>query len=202
MAKEGKTLTADEAKEKLTSAKEKLIAAKDDLKKFCKENGIKASEDHSDHDDEKIAKKWKKLRSEVDEKEARVEKYQALSKETKKSKGGGAKKAKYSYPKECKTSADKKQYRTTVRAKTKKLGITVDEYLADPEKAEAKLAKMKGTDKKEKKGKKDEEKPAKKKAKKTEEKSEDKPKKKKKATPAPETSEKEEAEEEGGEVED
>lgn len=149
MAKEGKTaLTADEAKEKLTSAKEKLMAAKDAMKDFCKENKLKASEDHSNNEDAKVAKKWKKLNDEVVEKQARVEKYTAAVKEAKKS--GGGIKAKYTYPKEVKTGEDKKKFRTETRAKAKKAGVSVDEYLKDPAKyADAIAKKSKKADKEE-----------------------------------------------------
>jgi hypothetical protein len=188
--KEGKSLTAEEAKEKLTSAKEKLMEAKDALKAFCKENGVKATEDHSDHDDEKLAKKWKKLKAEVDEKQARVEKYTTASKDAKKSGGGGVK-GKYNYPKDVKNGADKKKYRTEIRAKAKKAGVTVDEYLKDPEKHAAAAEKPSKKDKKKEK--------KNKKAEKTEEAPKETSEKKKKKKPVKKEATEEASEAEGGE---
>lgn len=132
MAKE--KLSAEEIKEKLSSAKEKAQEAKDALKAFCKENGLKKDEDHSSHEDEKIAKKFKALKAEVDEKAQRVQKWTAKLKETKKSGKGGGIKAKYTYPKDVTSSADKKKYRSETRSKAKRAGCTVEEYLADPAK--------------------------------------------------------------------
>lgn len=177
MAKEGKTLTAEEAKEKLSKAKEKLIEAKEELASYCKNKGLKKNEDHSAHEEEKIAAGWKKRNAAVQEAEQKVDKateaYKAAKKGGKKEGGAGIK-AKYSYPKDITTADDKKKYRQEVRAKAKKLGITVDEYLADPEKYNAKLKEVKkGKSEKPEK----EEKPSKKKSK---EKEEEKPKKKKK----------------------
>lgn len=159
MAKE--KLSAEEVKEKLSSAKEKLAEAKDALASFCKENGLKKGEDHSSHDDEKIAAKYKKLKAEVDEKNQRVEKWNSKYKDSKKSGKGGGIKAKYTYPKEVKTSDDKKKYRSETRSKAKRAGCTVEEYLADP----GKYAKLLEKKKVAKKASKEEAAPAKKKKK-------------------------------------
>lgn len=134
MGKEGKKpLTAEEAEQKLASAKTKLQEAKDKFIGFCKKNGLKKEDDASNHEDEKIAKAWKKLKAEMVEAADRVEKYQALYKQSKK-KNLPVKAAKYSYPKDVTSGEDKKKYRQLVRSKAKKLSITVDDYLADPEK--------------------------------------------------------------------
>lgn len=170
-----KKLSAEEVKEKLGRAKERLAEQKDSLAKFCKDNGLKKGEDHSNHADAKISKGFKKVKAEVDEAVSRVDKYTGMYKEAKKAGGSGAGvKAKYAYPKEVKTGDDKKKYRAETRAKAKKLGITVDEYLKDVDGNNAKLKKLKS-----------DEKPAKKK---------DEPKKKEKKKAKKEEEEEDEAE--------
>lgn len=161
---EKKKLSAPEVKEKLGRAKERLAEAKDALSKFAKENGLKKGEDHSNNEDAKVAKGYKKVKAELEEASGRVDKYSAMYKEAKKSSGGGAGiKAKYNYPKEVKTGDDKKKYRAETRAKAKKLGITPDEFLKDVEGNNKKVKALKAEEKPEKKKKKDEPKKKKKK---------------------------------------
>lgn len=183
-------LSADEAKAKLASAKEKLIEAKDALASFCKENKLKKSEDHSTNEDAKIAKGWKKRKDAVDEQQARVEKYQGIYKEAKKS--GKGIKAKYTYPKDVKTSEDKKKYRAEIRGKAKRAGCTVEEFLADPEKYE-KILKAKSEKSESSKKKKEEPKKKKKK---------EKPAKEEETEEEDEATESDEAEEESDEASD
>lgn len=153
---EKKKLSADEVKEKLGRAKERLAEAKDAVSKFAKENGLKKGEDHSNNEDPKIAKGYKKVKAEMDEAAGRVDKYTSMYKDSKKSSSGVAGvKAKYNYPKEVKTGDDKKKYRAETRAKAKKLGITVDEFLKDVEGNNKKVKALKSEDKPAKKKKKD-----------------------------------------------
>lgn len=125
--------TPEELEQKLISSKEKFQAAKDALISFNKSNGLKKDEDASNHEDEKIAKKWKKLKADMTESASRVKKYEELFKASRK-KNVAPKPAKYNYPAEVTTGEDKKKYRQVVRQKAKKLSITVDEYLVNPDK--------------------------------------------------------------------
>lgn len=134
----GKALSVEEAQEKLIAAKEKMVEAKDALVAFNKANGLKKGEDASNHEDAKIAKSWKKLKETLDDRAKRVEKYQALTKGAKKT-GQAPKAAKYNYPADVTSGDDKKKYRSLVRQKSRKLGITTDEYLANPAKYEKEL---------------------------------------------------------------
>lgn len=154
---EKKKLSADEVKEKLGRAKERLAEAKDAVSKFAKENGLKKGEDHSNNEDPKIAKGYKKVKAEMDEAAGRVDKYTSMYKDSKKSSSGVAGvKAKYNYPKEVKTGDDKKKYRAETRAKAKKLGISVDKFLEDVEGNNKKVKALKSEDKPAKKKKKEE----------------------------------------------
>lgn len=101
-----------EAKEALTAAKAERKVAKDELRAFEKEHELAKGEDHSA--DEKLGKKWKKLNDMVEKKEAAVSEIEEAMKDVKAAKA--ERPSKYDYPADVVTAADKKKYRTKMRA--------------------------------------------------------------------------------------
>lgn len=142
---------AKAALELATGARKDARKAIDD---FLKENKLTPMKDYTGKLEGKKQKAYDKLRaawSEAKEVEAAAQTaYKALrpSKE---------REAKYEYP----AGTDKKKFRAQMRANAKRAGVTVDEYIKDREKYDAKVAegkpkKEKADKKADKKGKKEE----------------------------------------------
>lgn len=131
-------LTYQSAKEELPSAKEERDVAKQELQDFLKANKLKKGEDHSKNPDKKIAKGFKAVKELYEGKQKRVETLISFIKENKPA--PSERESKYNYPKGVETSADKKKFRSIMRGKAKKAGVSLDKYLADPAKYAAKVA--------------------------------------------------------------
>jgi len=180
---------AEKAKKDLTAS---LGKARDEFRAFLKDNGLKNGKDYSG--DKKHGKMFNTLQgniSSLEEQRAAAIKY---TKENKKAKAPKERNTKYVYPDDVMNADDvslaKKQYRTKIRGKANRAGVSVDEYLQDPgkydEQAKKKTKEKKSSEKSSK-----AEKPSKKKGKKEkvkekpekeEKKSSKKPSKKKKKT--------------------
>lgn len=99
---------------------------------------------------ENLKKETAKLKEEKAGKKAKKEEKAGKKEKAKKEAVGRT--TKHVYPSNVTTNAEKKNYRTEVRNKAKKLGIEVEEYYSNPAKFEAMLAE-KANKKAEKKGK-------------------------------------------------
>jgi colicin import membrane protein len=111
-----KAKTYEAAQEDLTAAKEERKVAKEEFKAFKKEKGIKGDEAP---EDQKLAKKFNKMKSTVDTKVARVEEIEAWMKENKPAKERKPRDTKYEYP-DGATAAEKKKIRAAERARLKR----------------------------------------------------------------------------------
>lgn len=131
MSKKSK-LTYESAKAELSSLKEELEVSKSELKDFLKANKLKRDEDHSGHENKKIAKQWKALNDAVAGKRARKEELLEFLKNNKPA--PAPRETKYNYPAEVKTTLDKKKFRATMRTNAKRAKVSLDTYLANPEK--------------------------------------------------------------------
>lgn len=140
----------EEATAAAATAKEEKKAARQALKEFEAEKGLKHREDHSENEDGKIAKQWKKLNAALQTAITAEEEAEKASKDLKPKK---EREAKYDYPEDCVTAEQKKKYRAEARAAAKKAA----KGEAKAEKKE-KVATEKATEKSSKKDKKKEKK--------------------------------------------
>jgi hypothetical protein len=107
----------DEAIAAAATAKEEKKAARQALKEFEAEKGLKHREDHSENEDGKVAKQWKKLNAALQTAITAEEEAEAAGKALKPKK---EREAKYDYPEDCVTAEQKKKYRAEARAAAKK----------------------------------------------------------------------------------
>jgi hypothetical protein len=142
--------THEELVQALEEKKAELKAKREELATLEKEYKLKPGKDHSA--DEKVGKKWLKLKNSVDALAEERNKLQEAVKTSKPKKEKTVKPSKYEYPADVVTPEQKKKWRASQRAEKKKAN--------KPEKAEkAEKVKEKKSeevvDKKEKKDKKD-----------------------------------------------
>jgi hypothetical protein len=147
----------EEAVEKLQEVKEQLSEKREAFKAFLIENKLKKAEDHSNHSNRTLAKQFKTFKKELTDLDNQRE---ALREFVKTSKPKKERESKYEYPSDCETALDKKKFRTTCRSRAKQAGVTLDEYLGDPEKYNQQIASKKSTPKPEKKEKSEKASPA------------------------------------------
>lgn len=138
MAKVKSKLTPESAKSELTSVKEELEVAKTELKDFRKANKIGKDATPESVENKKLAKQLGTLQEAVAKKEARREELREFLKNNKPE--PKERETKYKYPEEVKTSLDKKKFRATMRSQAKRVGASLDDYVADPQKYAKKLA--------------------------------------------------------------
>lgn len=129
MAKE-KELTYDSAKEKLGTITETLKTKREEFLGWLKEKGLKKTEDHSKNENEKVAKKYTRLKKEIEDLEAEKATLKTFTKDNKPKKD---RTTKYAYP-EGATADDKKKFRQAARVKAKAAGVDVATYLGDVDK--------------------------------------------------------------------
>lgn len=136
MAKD-KELTYDSAKSQLEPKKAELKAKREELQAWLKEKGLKKTEDHSK--DEKYGKKFTRLTGEIKALEEETNKLREFMKNNKPAK---VRTTKYNYP-EGATADDKKKFRQKARVSAKAAGVSVAEYLENPDKYKAALEEKK-----------------------------------------------------------
>ena len=90
-------------------------AVRAEMNQFLSDNKLKMG-NHSNHEDAKIAKGWKKLQEKYDKAKAEVE---ALEVDVKAAKPKKEREGKYDYPEDCVTADDKKKFRAKMRSKAK-----------------------------------------------------------------------------------
>lgn len=150
----------EEAVAAVNAAKEARETAKNNLTEFLEKNKLRKNADHSG----KI--KDKKLQKEYDGLRDAWEKAKTAEGEAKEAEKGlrpkKDRKVKYNYPADMTSSGDRKKFRAACRTRAKAAGVSVDEYLSDPEKYDKEVEGKKAAKKSTKKEKKE---PAKKDAK-------------------------------------
>lgn len=133
------------------TAKNEKKAARQALKEFEAEKGLKHREDHSENEDGKVAKQWKKLNAALQTAITAEEEAEKASKDLKPKK---EREAKYDYPEDCVSAEQKKKYRAEARAAAKK--AAKGEAKAEKAEKKEKVATEKTTEKSSKKDKKKE----------------------------------------------
>jgi len=149
MAIKTKGLTFDSATEQLVEVKADLKDARGEMTDFLKANKLKKGQDHSNHETAKVAKGWTKADNKISKLEEDRTTLQDFVKANKPKK---ERESKYSYP-DGLDADGRKKFRTQIRAKAKRAGMTPDEYLDDP-KAGDKIIAGKDAERAEKKSKK------------------------------------------------
>jgi len=107
----------EEATTAAETAKHEKKAARQALKEFEAEKGLKHREDHSENEDGKVAKQWKKLNAALQTAITAEEEAEKAAKDLKPKK---EREAKYDYPEGCVSAEQKKKFRAEARAAAKK----------------------------------------------------------------------------------
>lgn len=132
-------ITLEQATEAVQLKKDAVKTAKAELRAFRKENKLKPDDVPGEV---KIIKSLDKLTKKLDEAQAELEAAQEVEKSMRPAKGRAAK---YEFPADCVTAADKKKYRAKKRREAK-AELKAAEKAANPDASEEKKSKKKSKD--------------------------------------------------------